>query len=132
MIDCYCCSGKKFASCCEPFLTGIAKPLTAEELMRSRYSAYVTVNIEYLLKTTHPSTRKFHDAESIKTWAESNNWQKLEIISTEKGTAKDKQGIVEFKAYYFDSNSNPQIHHEVSNFQKELSKWFFVDGFIKE
>jgi SEC-C motif domain protein len=128
MQNCYCSSNQIFADCCEPFLSGIAKPQTAEQLMRSRYSAYATVNIEYLLKTTHPSTRKFHDFESIKIWAESNTWQKLEIISTESGTAKDKQGVVEFKAYYLDSNSNLQIHHEISNFQKELGKWFFVDG----
>jgi SEC-C motif domain protein len=128
MEICYCSSGKNFADCCEPFLLGNAKPLTAEQLMRSRYSAYATANVEYLLKTTHPSTRKFHDAESIKNWANSNTWQKLEIISTETGTQTDKHGIVEFKAYYSDADSNPQIHHEVSEFKKELGKWFFVTG----
>ena len=128
MKDCYCSSGKLLANCCELFLLGNAKPLTAEQLMRSRYSAYATANIEYLLKTTHPSTRKFHDSKSIKNWATLNTWQKLEIIFTEKGTQNDKKGIVEFKAYYLDSNSVPNIHHEVSNFVKELGKWFFVDG----
>jgi SEC-C motif domain protein len=128
MQNCYCSSNQILADCCEPFLLGIAKPQIAEQLMRSRYSAYVTANIEYLIKTTHPSTRHLHDVESIKIWAESNTWQKLEIISTENGTAKDKRGIVEFKAYYLDSNSTSQIHHEISNFQKELGKWFFVDG----
>lgn len=128
MKDCYCCSGKKFEDCCQPFLEGAAKPPTAEALMRSRYSAYATVNIDYILKTTHPSTRKFHDAESIKNWAKSNSWQKLELISIEGGGVKDKNGTVEFKAFYLDSTSNPQIHHEISNFVKELGKWFFVDG----
>lgn len=128
MKNCYCCSGKNFAECCQPFLEGTAKPPTAEQLMRSRYSAYVTVNIDYLLKTTHPSTRKFHDSETIKQWAKSSSWQKLEIISTNEGREKDKKGKVEFKAYYLDSDLQPNTHHEHSNFVKELGKWFFVDG----
>lgn len=96
--------------------------------MRSRYSAYVIADVEYLLRTVHPSTRKYHDPLSIKQWAESSRWQKLEIISTAKGAAADKKGEVEFKAYYLDSNNEPQIHHEYSNFAKELGRWFFVDG----
>ena len=96
--------------------------------MRSRYSAYVTVAVEYLIKTTHPSTRKFHDAGAIENWARSCDWQKLEIISKTQGEARDKVGIVEFKAYFLDENKQPQIHYETSKFRKELGKWFFVDG----
>ena len=96
--------------------------------MRSRYSAYATGAVEYLIKTTHPSVRKFHDAESIENWAKSSEWQKLEIVSADKGDTKDKHGTVEFKAYFLDANGQPQIHHEISNFTKELGKWFFVDG----
>jgi SEC-C motif-containing protein len=127
-MDCYCCSNRKFEDCCLPFIGGAAKPSTAEALMRSRYSAYATVSVEYILRTTHPSTRKFHDAESIENWAKSSVWQKLEILSKIAGEAQDKRGTVEFKAYFWDTNRQPQIHHEISNFAKELGKWFFVDG----
>lgn len=129
-MKCYCCSGGEFEDCCQPFISGVVKPSRAEELMRSRYSAYATVAVEYLIKTTHPSERKFHDARSIENWAKTNEWQKLEIISTVDGNAKDKQGTVEFKAYFLDADHRSQIHHELSNFRKELSKWFFVDGKI--
>ncbi len=98
--------------------------------MRSRYSAYAAVAVEYLVKTTHPSTRKFHDAETIESWARSCDWQKLEIISKTEGESKDKKGTVEFKAYFLDENKQSQIHHEKSDFRKELGKWFFVDGKI--
>ena len=128
--DCHCCSGKEFEDCCQPFIGGIAKPSTAEILMRSRYSAYAVGAAAYLVKTTHSSTRKFHDTESIKNWAQSNIWQKLEIVSKSAGEAKDKRGIVEFRAYFLDAHRQPQIHHENSNFVKELGKWFFVDGKI--
>lgn len=129
-MECYCCSGKEFKDCCQPFISETAKPATAEELMRSRYSAYVIVAVEYLIKTTHPSVRKFYDGESIENWAKSSVWQKLEIISKTEGNAKDKKGTVEFKAYFLDAEDKTQIHHELSNFRKELGKWFFVDGKI--
>lgn len=129
-MNCYCCSGKEFKGCCQPFISETAKPATAEELMRSRYSAYAVVAIEYLIRTTHPSTRKFHDADAIENWAKSCDWQKLEIVSKTAGEAKDKTGVVEFKAYFTDENGDAQVHHERSTFKKELGKWFFIDGKI--
>jgi SEC-C motif-containing protein len=127
-MNCYCCSGRKFEDCCQPFISGARKPITAEELMRSRYSAYAAVEVDYILRTTHPSTRKFHEPREIERWAKTSHWQKLEIISKTKGNSSDKQGTVEFKAYFLDADNEPHIHHEHSNFRKELGKWFFVDG----
>lgn len=128
MRNCYCCSGNKFEDCCQPFLDGMVKPSTAEALMRSRYSAYSLVKVDYILKTTHPSTRRFHTAQAITQWAKSSLWQKLEIISTIKGTPKDSKGMVEFKAFYLDLGLQPHLHHEKSDFIRELGEWFFVDG----
>ena len=127
-MNCYCCSNRDFEDCCEPFISGVKKPLTAEELMRSRYTAYATVAVDYLLRTTHPSTRRFHEPPAIERWAKSSAWRKLEIIATAKGLQGDKQGTVEFKAYFRDADQRAQVHHEISNFRKELGKWFFVDG----
>jgi len=123
-----CCSGFTFADCCQPFLLGSKKANTAEALMRSRYSAYVVADVNYIIATTHLSTRKRHDHNSIKQWAKSSTWQKLEIISKRAGEATDAIGKVEFKAYYLDSNKRSQVHHEDSNFVKENGVWFFVDG----
>lgn len=105
-MNCYCCSGKNFADCCQPFIEGISKPLTAEALMRSRYSAYATGAVEYILRSTHPSARKFYDAELIERWAQSNVWQQLEIVSKRTGEATDKKGTVEFKAYFLDAKKS--------------------------
>ena len=129
-MNCYCCSNRKYEDCCEPFITGAKKPATAEELMRSRYTAYATAAVEYLLRSTHPSVRKFHDSDALERWAKSSRWQKLEILATGKGSPKDKTGTVEFKAYYLDGDDEPRIHHEKSSFRKELGKWFFVDGVV--
>lgn len=132
MKKCYCSSDKSFAECCEPFLLGKAKPLTAEQLMRSRYSAFATANVEYILKTIQSAKRKLYIPDAILDWAKSSTWQKLEIVSTHKGMEKDFNGIVEFKAYFLNSEGKEEIHHEKSIFVKELGKWFFVDGDVFE
>jgi SEC-C motif domain protein len=127
---CYCGSGKSFASCCEAILNGTTIANTAQELMRSRYSAYVTVQTDYLLKTTHASVRKNYVAKNIEDWAKTSDWQKLEIISRTKGGENDERGEVEFKAYYIDPKKNLITHHENSDFVKEDGQWYYLKGII--
>lgn len=119
--SCYCGSFVSFSECCEPFLITNKTAPTAEKLMRSRYSAYVVQDADYLLTTTHISTRKNHSKSDILEWSKSNNWLKLEIISSAEST-------VEFKAYYLDNLLHAYIHHEKSRFKFENGKWFYVDG----
>ncbi len=54
---CPCCSGEQYSLCCQPFLNGQQTPQRAEQLMRSRYSAYVKQNAAWLVETWHPSQR---------------------------------------------------------------------------
>ena len=129
-MDCHCCSGNTFVDCCQPFLERTKKVDTAEVLMRSRYTAYVLVYVNYIMATTHLSTRKLHNPNSIKQWANSSTWQKLEIVSKQAGNTADVIGKVEFKAFYLDANKRAQVHHEHSNFIKENGVWFFVDGLV--
>lgn len=125
---CFCGSKNPFSACCEPFIQGKAIPETAEQLMRSRYSAYATVSIKYLLQTTHRSTRKNHNEKDIKAWASANKWIKLDVLKTEMGQANDNAGVVEFKAFFMDRKHGLQVHHEKSTFLKEDGRWFYVDG----
>jgi len=120
-INCYCGSAKPFAICCEPYLNNTEKASTAEALMRSRYSAYCIQAGDYLLATTHSSTRKFHKKEDIMAWSGSNQWLKLEVLNA-------TETVVEFKAYFLDERLKANIHHEQSTFVKEDGNWFYVDG----
>lgn len=118
---CYCSSGNPFSNCCEPYIKGIENAPTAEKLMRSRYSAYATQEADYLVATTHISTRKYHKKSDILEWSKSNNWLRLEILDASENT-------VEFKAYFLDKQLQVNIHHEKSAFKFENGKWFYVDG----
>lgn len=121
MQQCYCGTGLAFANCCQPLIEGIQNAATAAELMRSRYSAYCVQAADYLVATTHSSTRKFHKEADILAWSQSNTWLQLVIISSSENT-------VEFKAYYLDESLKAQIHHEKSSFIFEKGSWLYVDG----
>lgn len=120
--ECPCGSGLSFGNCCQPFITGKSLPDTAEKLMRSRYSAYATHAIDYLIQTTHASTRKLFSRKEIEKWAKSNKWLKLEVLNSTTTT-------VEFKAYFSERTGFPQVHHERSNFRFEDGRWYYVDAF---
>lgn len=127
---CYCNSQKEFKSCCEPFISGESIADTAEQLMRSRYSAYVIANINYLMNTHHPRSRPTKERKNILKWTKSVNWVRLEVLQTEAGLEKDNSGIVEFKAFYV-SNGNLECIHEKSFFVKENNRWFYKSGLHK-
>lgn len=121
MQKCYCGSQLEFSNCCEPYLTKKSKPLFPEQLMRSRYTAYVLHNANYLLETTLSSERANYAVEEILNWATENTWLKLEISNATATT-------VEFKAYFLDKSGHGQVHHELSTFSKVGDNWFYVDG----
>jgi SEC-C motif-containing protein len=122
--NCHCGAAKPFESCCDVYIKGTQKAPTALALMKSRYSAYASHQVGYLLATTHSSQRKYYSKDEILHWATTNQWQKLEIISFTENT-------VEFKAYFLDENNVSQVHYEFSTFKKENEGWFYVDGTFK-
>ncbi len=121
-MNCPCCSGKEYEVCCEPFHKRLEDAPTAELLMRSRFSAFAIPNAEYLLGTTLPAKRKFHKIKDLQKWGEINVWTKLEIVNSSNSSQ------VEFKAYYTDEKGKPQIHHELSIFEKLNKRWYYVSG----
>ncbi|HEY5514092.1 MAG TPA: YchJ family protein [Geomonas sp.] len=124
---CPCGTGKAYADCCEPIIKGVRPAETAEVLMRSRYAAYVKVETDYIFETTHPKHREGYDVAGTKEWAESAEWQGLEIISVNGGGSEDTAGEVEFIAR-FSEKGEPKVHHELALFKKEQAGWFFTDG----
>ena len=123
MTMCYCGNHLPFEKCCQPYLKGLSKAPTAEALMRSRYSAYVIGEADYVIATTHSSTRIFYKKKEILDWSKSNQWCRLEILE------------VTSSSFYFKANNlynqkkkKKQIHYEKSTFIFENGNWFYMDG----
>lgn len=120
-----------YENCCAPFVEGKKKAATAEALMRSRYSAYVVKNIDYVDQTQIAVSGEVFNKEEALKWADSSEWMGLEIKKTEKGESNDNTGVVEFVAHYKDKASGTELnHHETSLFQKDNGEWKFKNGHI--
>lgn len=93
--SCPCGSGRSYAECCKPYITGVRLPPTAEALMRSRYSAYAEHAINYILETCTKDNKNPIDLKQTKEWSEQSRWLGLKILSVEKGAVSDTEGGVE-------------------------------------
>lgn len=117
-MRCPCLSGLSYDECCERFHSG-ATALTAEALMRSRFSAFALRLPAYLLETWHSSTRP----ASVPV-DDDIQWYRLDILSCTDGTPQDASGTVEFEAFYRGANSGSQ--RERSSFVRERGRWFYL------
>ncbi len=128
MSSCYCGNPLPYSACCAKIHADITNAKTAEDLMRSRYSAFVLAKGDYLQKSHHSTTRpSSKEKKSIVRWAKSVDWIKLEVLHTSEGTTQDTKGTVLFKAFYYD-NDGMQMIHEHSTFTKENGHWVYVDA----
>jgi SEC-C motif-containing protein len=129
------CGGASFVTCCGPYLAGDAIPPTAEQLMRSRYTAYTRGDEAYLRATWHPSTLP---AGPIVDPDAKCQWLGLEVKSAlrlrqRKASLSETpdSDTVEFVARYKIAGRAHRLH-EVSCFVREHSagaaRWFYLDG----
>jgi len=124
---CPCKSGKDFAACCEPYVSGKAAAPTAEALMRARYTSYATGKIDFIEKTHAPESRADFDRKASEKWAKESTWNGLQIVATKGGGSQDTTGVVSFVAG-FTTGGEHYEHREIATFRKEGGTWYFVDG----
>lgn len=90
--------------------------------MRSRFTAFSIKDAAYLLKTWHPSTRPAEidlDDDVV--------WRRLVIIDRADGGPFDRDGEVEFEAFWQQGAERGSLH-ERSRFVREDRRWLYLDG----
>ena len=91
-MNCACGDNKSYSECCEKAHLSLKSVITAEQLMRSRYTAFTLANGNYLMESHHVSARPLLEKEDIVAWAKSVEWVGLKIQSTTKGLENDTEG----------------------------------------
>lgn len=129
-LACPCGSKIDYSVCCEKLIAGIAVAQTAQQLMRSRFSAFAKNEIDYLIATWHPSKRHEINRQSLLKTAESCDWLSLSILDTAEGQQADEQGEVEFLAIF--KEEKLEAMQERSRFVKENGQWFYLGGVQKK
>lgn len=93
--------------------------------MRSRYSAFVVMDLAHLRRSWHPAT-----LPADLQLDPNSRWLGLKIKACEAGGADDSQGTVEFVARFKRQGRGHRLH-EVSRFERVNGLWVYVDGEIK-
>jgi len=96
--------------------------------MRSRYTAYVRGDTNYLERTWHRTTLP---ASLQLDGANNPQWKSLTILSTVAGRCDDSEGSVEFIARY-KVNGRAGKLHENSRFVKQNGCWYYLDGAVDQ
>ena len=118
-FTCPCGLGDDYDACCGRLHAG-APALTAESLMRSRYSAFAVGDAAYLLRTWHPSTRP-----KTLTLDPAIQWTRLAVLETHDGGLFDAAGTVRFRAVYV-QDGRRGVMDETSRFARQGKLWTYV------
>lgn len=118
---CPCGTGLTFGECCGKYHAGAPAP-TAVTLMRSRFSAFVTGNEDYLLASWDPMTRP----ETLNLADDAVRFYRLDILDVVGGGLLDNAGEVEFDAFYKGAVTGSQ--RERSAFRRIGGRWVYSDA----
>ena len=122
------CGGGAYGSCCGPLHRGDQQAETAEQLMRSRYSAFARGEIDYLLAThPEPDVPLQQRRRSLKQSCRQTRWLGLTVLSVSEGGPRDLEGTVKFEARY-----RGGVLKETSLFQRrggaEDGPWLYMSA----
>lgn len=121
--SCPCGSGSSYQQCCQRWHDGPRRLMapTAEALMRSRYSAFVLDELQYLLDTWHPDTRP----AQLEPNPPGLKWLGLQV--RQHSQQDDSHATVEFVARCRQAGRATRLH-ETSRFIRQNGRWLYLDG----
>lgn len=123
---CPCGSTQRFEYCCNKYIAHEAETKTAEQLMRSRYSAYATGAFDYIFNTYGKEQRETLSIETLSEHADEQQWVNLDIHHAQEETLP---AIVEFSAFYLIGNTLHELR-ECSRFERQDGHIRYLDGDI--
>lgn len=129
------CGGGAYASCCGPLIAGEQLAGTAEQLMRSRYSAFALAAkepqaIEQLLRThPEPGQSEAERRKALKASARSLQWIGLSVLDAKDGGLVDSHGTVTFEARWRDREGREGVLRECSRFVRgDGGEWLYLEA----
>jgi SEC-C motif-containing protein len=121
--SCPCGSGRTFDDCCAPVLAQTRKAATAEELMRSRFTAHALGDHAHLHRTDLATAAKPFAADAAGE-VEDVYWTRLAVHAHEPGPRPDT-AHVDFSAYHRTEDGEGALH-EKSEFVRVRGEWYYT------
>ena len=123
---CYCGSGQLLLQCCEIIQQQGGSLLSAEQLMRARYSAYVIGNLDFLRVSTLPMQQDRLDIQAMQRWSAETTWLGLQVLSHQLAAHSERHAWVSFEIRACEQQQE-YVCHERSAFVKDATSWRFID-----
>lgn len=125
---CPCGSKKTYLNCCKVFHDG-KNPETALELMKSRFTAFVVGDVNYIIDTTHEDNVEYSSDKSkwkddIQDVVDSTDFYSLTILEFIDG---EEESFVTFKLGLKQKGLDTSFV-EKSKFLKIDGKWLYRSG----
>lgn len=137
---CFCGSDMSFLSCCHAFINQEKYPQTPEQLMRSRFSAYVNGNSQYIYDTYAKNSQTSQSVSEINDWGSACSWLALKIHSKKQNEKLDINSVeqfVEFSAFYVADNilcelreNSRFVLEDIESNNTQRLQWRYIDGDI--
>ena len=129
------CGGGTYKCCCGPLIAGEQVAVTAQQLMRSRFSAFALAArdpqaIEHLLRT-HPEAGQPAAARRkvLKESCRTIQWLSLKVLDCQNGGPLDQHGSVTFEARWRDRERREGVLKEWSRFGRgESGEWLYLEA----
>lgn len=131
-ITCPCGSAKHYQDCCKPLHIhvdcGERIADSPEQLMRSRYCAFVLKNFDYIIKTHHPDFLGDLTLAGLQSGPHPH-WLGLDVLdaSEQLSITGYREGTVTFKAWYKLEGEIDAIY-ECSEFVHQQGRWYYTQG----
>ncbi len=118
---CPCGRPATFAACCGPIIAGTRPAATAEDLMRSRFTAHVIRDYAYLHRTYRETMRLPYVEEAVE---DPIPWTRL-VIHAHEPEVRPGVSIVEFSAFFTEAGVERELR-ERSEFQRSNGQWIYT------
>jgi SEC-C motif-containing protein len=132
---CDCGSKEPADRCCGPLHAGTAEAASAEQLMRSRYAAFVRKDAGYLWRTLHPDhdDRGAGEAEYVSSLRKSFPLVHYKSLLIVDRRAPDAEGValVLFAAFLTMKKGGDRSFVELSRFANDGTGWKYLFGAAK-
>jgi len=99
-------------------------PKRPEDLLKARYEAFVTGDVDFVLETHHPETRDQVDRSAVANWSKNSRWRGIDVHDVKEDGDSCK---IHFTVFY-DRKHESIPHTESAEFRKHEGRWFYFDS----
>ncbi len=133
-MRCPCGTGTKYKRCCGVFHRARRVAPTPAQVMRSRYAAFATGQVDYLILTTHPENPGYWSnlegwRTALRTYCSQTRFEGLTVLKEELDPLGQKAWVT-FRVVLFQGKEDGSFE-ERSLFERDGKDWKYVRGDVK-